>query len=107
MRPAYGRKVVEFLRHNVFTATTNETNFLQGDNGNRRWWIVTVNDNGHVSMHPQHTTTMTVHKPQHFHSFSHYDVTIIIYLGEISLVSTSVQTTVIHNLNTVIILVEL
>ena len=49
MRPAYGRKVVEFLRHNVFAATTNETNFLQGDNGNRRWWIVTVNGNGHVS----------------------------------------------------------
>lgn len=49
MRPVYGRKVVEFLRHNVFAATTNETNFLQGDNGNRRWWIVTVNGNGHVS----------------------------------------------------------
>lgn len=49
MRPAYGRKVVEFLRHNVFAATTNETNFLQGDNGNRRWWIITVNGNGHVS----------------------------------------------------------
>ena len=41
--------VVEFLRHNVFAATTNETNFLQGDNGNRRWWIVTVNGNGYVS----------------------------------------------------------
>ena len=36
MRPAYGHKVVEFMRHNVFEATTNETNFLQGDNGNRR-----------------------------------------------------------------------
>ena len=33
MRPAYGHKVVEFMRHNVFAATTNETNFLQGDNG--------------------------------------------------------------------------
>ncbi|MDO4158896.1 MAG: virulence-associated E family protein [Prevotellaceae bacterium] len=49
MRPAYGHKVVEFKRHNVFAATTNETNFLQGDNGNRRWWIVPVNGNGHVS----------------------------------------------------------
>ena len=49
MRPAYGRKPVEYLRHNVFAATTNETNFLQGDNGNRRWWIVPVQGNGHVS----------------------------------------------------------
>lgn len=28
MRPAYGHKVIEFKRHNVFAATTNETNFL-------------------------------------------------------------------------------
>ena len=49
MRPAYGHKVVEFMRHNVFAATTNETNFLQGDNGNRRWWIIPVKGNGHVS----------------------------------------------------------
>lgn len=49
MRPAYGRKVIEYPRHNVFAATTNETNFLQGDNGNRRWWIVPVKGNGHVS----------------------------------------------------------
>lgn len=49
MRPAYGHKVVEFKRHNVFAATTNEINFLQGDNGNRRWWIIPVQGNGHVS----------------------------------------------------------
>lgn len=49
MRPAYGHKVVEFRRHNVFAATTNETNFLQGDNGNRRWWVIPVKGNGHVS----------------------------------------------------------
>lgn len=49
MRPAYGHKVVEFKRHNVFAATTNETNFLQGDNGNRRWWIVPVRGRDHVS----------------------------------------------------------
>ena len=24
-------------------------NFLQGDNGNRRWWIIPVKGNGHVS----------------------------------------------------------
>lgn len=49
MRPAYGHKVVEFKRHNVFAATTNESNFLQGDNGNRRWWIIPVKGNGLVS----------------------------------------------------------
>lgn len=49
MRPAYGHKVVEFKRHNVFAATTNETNFLQGDNGNRRWWIIPVKGTGPVS----------------------------------------------------------
>ena len=49
MRPAYGHKVIEFKRHNVFAATTNETNFLQGDNGNRRWWIIPVKGKGHVS----------------------------------------------------------
>ena len=57
MRPAYGRKPIEYLRHNVFAATTNETNFLQGDNGNRRWWIVPVQGNGHVSdwLHSLHS----------------------------------------------------
>lgn len=49
MRPAYGRKVIEYKRHNVFAATTNETNFLQGDNGNRRWWIIPVKGKDHVS----------------------------------------------------------
>jgi predicted P-loop ATPase len=49
MRPAYGHKVTEYKRHNVFAATTNETNFLQGDNGNRRWWVITVNGTAPVS----------------------------------------------------------
>ena len=49
MRPAYGHKVIEFKRHNVFAATTNETNFLQGENGNRRWWVIPVNGAGEVS----------------------------------------------------------
>ena len=49
MRPAYGHKVIEFKRHNVFAATTNETNFLQCDNGNRRWWIIPVKGKGPVS----------------------------------------------------------
>lgn len=50
MRPAYGHKVVEFKRHSVFATTTNESNFLQGDNGNRRWWTIPVKGNGLVSV---------------------------------------------------------
>ena len=32
MRPAYGRKPIEDLRHNVFAATTNETYYIKGTN---------------------------------------------------------------------------
>jgi len=48
MRPAYGHKVEEYPRHSVFAATTNESNFLQGENGNRRWWIIPVRGKGTV-----------------------------------------------------------
>lgn len=42
-RPAYGRHVVDHLRRCVFFATTNETDFLRGLDGNRRFLIVEVN----------------------------------------------------------------
>ena len=48
IRPAYGHKVEEYPRHSVFAATTNESNFLQGENGNRRWWIIPVRGKGTV-----------------------------------------------------------
>lgn len=41
-RPAYARKRVELPRQCVFWATTNETYFLKGDTGNRRFWTVYV-----------------------------------------------------------------
>lgn len=41
-RPAYGHKVEIYPRQCVFFATTNETAFLKGDTGNRRFWAVGV-----------------------------------------------------------------
>lgn len=37
-RAAYGRKSERHLRQCVFFATTNVSNFLRGNNGNRRFW---------------------------------------------------------------------
>ena len=41
-RPAYARNVEVYPRQCVFFATTNETYFLKGDSGNRRFWTVEV-----------------------------------------------------------------
>ncbi|WP_368045119.1 VapE domain-containing protein [uncultured Bacteroides sp.] len=46
VRPAYARKSESIPRSNVFAATTNETEFLQSCNGNRRWWIIPINGVG-------------------------------------------------------------
>ena len=42
-RPAYGRVVERHPRQCVFCGTTNETYFLKGDTGNRRFWVIEVN----------------------------------------------------------------
>lgn len=46
VRPAYARKSESIPRSNVFAATTNETQFLQSCNGNRRWWIIPIKGTG-------------------------------------------------------------
>jgi len=43
-RKAYGRKSEPIKRQCVFFATTNETYYLKGDNGNRRFWTVYVGE---------------------------------------------------------------
>ncbi len=48
VRPAYARKSESIPRSNVFAATTNETEFLQSCNGNRRWWIIPIKGVGEV-----------------------------------------------------------
>lgn len=42
-RAAYGTVVEKHPRQCVFFGTTNETYFLKGDTGNRRFWIIDVN----------------------------------------------------------------
>lgn len=39
-RKAYARNVTTSKRHTVFIGTTNETEFLSDDTGNRRYWVV-------------------------------------------------------------------
>lgn len=41
-RPAYGTVVERHPRQCVFCGTTNETYFLKGDTGNRRFWVIKV-----------------------------------------------------------------
>ena len=41
-RAAYDRRTLAHPRQCVFCGTTNETNFLKGDTGNRRFWIISV-----------------------------------------------------------------
>lgn len=41
-RPPYGHRKEWHPRQCVFFGTTNETHFLRGDNGNRRFWIIEI-----------------------------------------------------------------
>lgn len=39
-RKAYGKRVEQFPRHNIFVGTTNDKQFLRDDTGSRRFWVV-------------------------------------------------------------------
>lgn len=41
-RPAYGQVVESHPRQNVFCGSTNESFFLKGNTGNRRFWVIAV-----------------------------------------------------------------
>ena len=41
-RAAYDRRAGEHPRQCVFCGTTNETHFLKGDTGNRRFWVIAI-----------------------------------------------------------------
>lgn len=43
-RPAYGIKREVYPRQCVFCGTTNERYFLKGDTGNRRFWVIPVDE---------------------------------------------------------------
>lgn len=43
-RPPYGRAIVQRERRGVFVATTNNDEFLEDDTGNRRYWVVKVEE---------------------------------------------------------------
>lgn len=42
-RPAYGTVTEKHPRQCIFCGTTNETYFLKGDTGNRRFWVMAAN----------------------------------------------------------------
>lgn len=49
-RPAYGRYVVTQQRRTVFFASSNRTDYLQDDTGNRRFWPVAVSFADHAAL---------------------------------------------------------
>jgi putative DNA primase/helicase len=47
-RAAYGTNVESHPRQCVFCGTTNETYFLKGDTGNRRFWVIAADESLHT-----------------------------------------------------------
>lgn len=55
-RAAYGSVVEKHPRQCVFCGTTNETYFLKGDTGNRRFWVIAVDPD--LRRHPDFTEAL-------------------------------------------------
>ena len=50
---------------------------------------------------------MPIHKPQNLHCFCQNDVSVIVHVGEILDIGPTIQATMVHDLNAVVILIEL
>ena len=61
-RAAYGSVVEKHPRQCVFCGTTNETYFLKGDTGNRRFWVIAVDPD--LRRHPDFTEALVRDRDQ-------------------------------------------
>lgn len=50
---------------------------------------------------------MAVDKTKDFHRFGDHDVPVVVHIGEVALVGATIQPAVVHNLDAVVILIEL
>jgi predicted P-loop ATPase len=69
-RAAYGRHTSDYPRQCVFCGTTNETLFLKGDTGNRRFWVIRIEP--HLRKHRKWQTALDRDRDQLWAEAVHY-----------------------------------
>lgn len=69
-RAAYGRHTTDYPRQCVFCGTTNETLFLKGDTGNRRFWVIRIEP--HLRKHRKWQTALDRDRDQLWAEAVHY-----------------------------------